>query len=160
VPEEQRSAFGVFRREQQPGDRPPGSPTEAAAKLSDLRPGENLELARRLPTPLGMGPAYIWPAAKEVCFAVGPSAGCDAVKRVIRTGVSVSTSTGPNIGAGLVRVAGIVRDGIRAMRIDLANGDSVSVPVNENFFVTDVKVDPLAVRWNNGTAAGKVRLGR
>lgn len=140
---EARAKYGrdlqVLAREQTAAERAEGAAAVERA-VSELVPGENLALRRRVDVPGASGPVFVWPAERSVCYADRGGASCKPV-RVIRKagGVDVSVSGGGmQIGAGTALISGIALDGIDEVTIARARQREITAPVVDNIFVAEL----------------------
>jgi hypothetical protein len=88
-----------------------------------------------------------------VCSSWG---NCVPTSYIREHGIALSTdvAVGRDGSYTEVQLAGIVRDGISEVRFLLADGDLVSVPVQDNVFQVDLtgRARPTEMRWDD--AAG------
>jgi hypothetical protein len=150
VSPELRGTLGIFRDERTAADVVPGDPAADLQRLGSAQPGENPSASRRVVLPLRASAAYLWPMKGGVCSSWG---NCVPTSYIREHGIALSTdvAVGRDGSYTEVQLAGMVRDGIREVRFLLADGDLVSVPVQDNVFWVDLtgQARPTEMRWDD-----------
>jgi len=86
------------------------------------------------------------------------------LRRIERRGLDVAVLSQVDPATGRYersRVFGIVRDGIRSVRLLLRGAGPVTVGVDDNaFYLPRLREPPLAVRWTDGRGVHAVRIAR
>jgi len=133
----------VFARPRTVRDAVPHGVGARVGAGGDRQRGEAVSLSRRLA--LGAtGVAYVWPMRGGLCYASPGPWGCFPLRLVQQAGVVVSSTS--NSKSPTVRLFGIARDGVRAVRITLEDGRRLRVRVRDNAFLADVS-HPARVSW-------------
>jgi len=147
--------LSVFDRPRTASDELP-QPAAGAdpGALSDRTAGESYDLSRRATPEPGADPVYLWPRKDGACFSTKGVSSCADASDIAQHGAIVTYSGGQQIGEGVTRVAGIARDGVRAIEVTLADGTTATAPVVDNAFSIDVSSPPQETRWvtPDGTA--------
>lgn len=160
VDEKTRAVFGVFRAERTIDDEMPGNAEEALHQAGDVQPGESVALSRRVAYP-GTD-AFLWPMDGGVCHASVAGSGCVPTGLVEENGVALGVQTRLDLRTHTyrdVRVFGLARDGIQAVRLRLDDGRQVSTAVRENTFMAlDLEDRPEAVAWEDDSGRHSVAV--
>jgi hypothetical protein len=153
------TVVGAFRRDQRPDDRIPGDPVGALEAQGDLQPRESPDMARRLQL-AGRQSAYAWPSSHGVCYSSPGPSGCFPTALLAQRGALLGTTYSGQ--SPVVRVFGLVRDGIGRVELTLENGGEVVLPVQDNAVYAEVQSDPAAARWRNpdGSSGAQDKLVR
>lgn len=154
-----RALLGVFERPRVATDTLP-QPDEGTdpAALSDRRPGESYDLSRRTTPAPEEDPVYIWPKETGACFSTVGVSSCADADQIQRRGAIVTYAGGQALGANIIRVTGIARDGVDAIEITLGDGTTTKAPVVDNAFLIDLASEPRQVQWT--TPDGELHDGQ
>lgn len=147
--------LGVFSRRTTGADALPRTPEgrRVRAQLTDE------DRARVRHIELGGGATvHVWPASESICYDLSPvGGGCMPLTAIMRDGldVAVLAEVSPSGQRYLsARVLGIVRDGIRSVRLAMRSGKLIHVRVHENaFYRGNLKAPPISVRWRGRGAS-------
>jgi hypothetical protein len=121
------NALDVLRRPAQAKDTPDAT-TRSMLDLFARTNGDDPTGARQ--TADGV---WVVPSGENICIVVdvgGPFARTCAPRNLVNQGIT--TYSEPERGKAMV--AGIVGDGVREVRVELADGDVVALPVTDNGF--------------------------
>ena len=111
-----------------------------ATRLADLpagaqAPSRELSPAAGAVHSLGRGKAAAWETGAQVCFAMGPFAGCVANTPKTRRGISSALVDPDQIGSGIPAAAtGLAVDGVVGVTATLDDGRTLSTAPVENWY--------------------------
>jgi hypothetical protein len=155
--ERTRELLGVFRREQVPADKvlkDGESPTAAPGMV----PGENPRLSRRSDPSGARNPVYMWPTDQGVCWSTEGTSSCGSNSDIELLGVLPTATYGRSQGIKPHQLVGVARDGVSEITVDLADEDSVVIPVSDNAFLVELDEVPVGLRWEYGGSPVSRRL--
>ena len=144
-----RELLAVLHRPRMRSDALPHPPAgEDRGAYSDRTAGEAYRLARRTMPRTAGDPVYIWPRKDGACFSAGRVSSCATAGQLASRGAIVAYAGAQQERATtVIRVAGIARDGVRAIDITLADGSHASARVSDNAFLIDLARAPAQLRW-------------
>lgn len=147
VTRDQAQLIGALARDRQSGDDVPDSVRQRLWRTRELkrnRAGFNIDLARRVRAPRGIG-AWIVPGRDQICLITTDPAGerfgfsvdCQGLAQTTRGELSAEWVAGDDPAEGKSTIIGVVPDGVAEVTIRERNGSQRSIPVQSNAYMVE-----------------------